>query len=195
MNKVAVLVLALAACRQSHPTPDDTRSQDLQPPSISLARDTVQGADNGLISVDSTRILMLLAAEQFGTTEEAIRARLGQPQDVQLSRPVGEWAERGDSIVSLQYSGLTIGLYRVLPERRDLLGHVVLSDSGYALPSGVRIGASREVVLAAIGTPNSRHEDGMAIVWEYVVGETDETIRFRFAGQRLVQVEWTLFID
>jgi|SRR5882672_6954318 len=147
------------------------------------------------ISIDSARALMLTAAGQFGSTELEIRSRLGPPQSAQLAPLSGEWAERGDSMVSLKYQGLAIGLYRVLPERRDLLGQVVVSDSKYVLPCGVRIGVSPEVVLAALGAPKTRRDDGKGIVWEYLVGETDDAITFRFDGPRLVEVAWTLFID
>ncbi len=148
------------------------------------------------IPVDSARTLMLMAAPWFGSTEEEIRLRLGPPEAVRLDPPFGHRAESGDSVVRLEYPGLSIGLYRVLPERRDLLGHVVLSDSSWPNPFlVVRVGASPDAVRAALGTPDVRQDDENEMIWEYSAGENDETIGFRFNGKRLSRIEWTLYID
>src|SRR2546426_8655367 len=64
----------------------------------------------------------LNAGQNFGTTENAIRAHLGRPDSVVLS-PIlnAEDAQQADTLVRLYYPIRTFGLYRSTLSHRDTL--------------------------------------------------------------------------
>lgn len=145
---------------------------------------------------DDNCLRLMQAALQFGETETDIRARLGDPDSIVQRLPFGERRESGDSVVLLHYANLSLGLYRVLPERRDLLGFVRLRRPETPLPFGLRVGSSVSDVITALGPAREQPDSlGRSLEYHCQGAGGDDQVTFSVADGIVVQITWSIFID
>jgi hypothetical protein len=88
---------------------------------------------------------------------------------------------------SLEYPGIKLKYYRVVPEKRNILRTLELVSSGYTLPFGIRIGATRESITSILGKPSTSGPDAI----EYECGDPySRTVSFEFKKGRLFAIQW-----
>ena len=176
--------LALGACSGG---PDQPAGGQAGTDAPALSAEALAAArDSALQDLDR-------AGARFGTTEAAIRAALGAPARTRQLAPLGEqYAALGDSIVMLEYSRMEFGLYRVLPERRDLLAAVTITDSSVNIVPGIAVGSPRGEVLARYGAP---YAGAGADTVEYATSLGGNSVAFIFRDDRVAAVRWSYFID
>ena len=144
---------------------------------------------------DSAIAAYVAAREQFGTTQERIRAALGTPDSVQATPFQNRHdSTQTDTVIQLYYPGLTLGLYRVALSGTDLLGEVILSRRRSAPPLGVGIGSTREQLEAAFGPPSEEGQDEAGHETLEYIHEL-EGVTFVLDKSVVSRIEWTVHVD
>jgi hypothetical protein len=93
---------------------------------------------------------------------------------------------------TLEYPGIKLKYYRVVPEKRNILRSLELVSADYVLPFGIRIGATRKSITAILGKPSTSGPD----VIEYECGDLfSQTVSFEFKDDHLRAIQWDNEID
>jgi hypothetical protein len=118
--------------------------------------------------IDAPRVL-------FGETAEQIERTLGAPTS---RRADGE---------ELVYPGVVLRVHK----GRRLVG-IRVTDPRYALPTGLRVGASRTDVEAALGEAQQMTDE--RYLYLYSDG-FPKTVEFYFTDNRVRRIEWTYWVE
>jgi hypothetical protein len=149
-------------------------------------------------SQDTVIATLLLAGQQFGTTEQQIRQRLGRVDSVRATPIQNRYdSTQTDTVVRLFYHDLTLGLYRVAKGHRDILGHVILSGIGHRIPFDIGVGTDRRRLLALLGKPPAILVDDEGVETLEYQGpmEDPSKIRFVLRNERVRRIEWSYYIE
>jgi hypothetical protein len=121
----------------------------------------------------------------FGKTRDQVERALGPPLRVRVKTGV----VRGPSASGeeLDYPGVVI---RVAASAR--VQRVEMTATGYRLPRGLAIGASRDEVERALGEPQEIEDS--RYLYLYSDGYPD-TVEFRFRNDHVHSIEWIYWSD
>jgi hypothetical protein len=192
------LVAALiggTACRSdaSHgaSAPDSTRASS--PPRESpcsqflLARAATQPAAD-----------LLARARRGGTTERETTELFGTPLSREASTVTNIHSGGTDSLIQLHYTGLDIGFYKIMQDRRELLRLVTLTDSACVLLPGLRVGAPAHVLDRIFGRAAFRQvlvNDSVVVQVDLVGGEVPDYLDFVLVRDTIRVIEWRFGLD
>jgi hypothetical protein len=97
-----------------------------------------------------------------------------------------------DEILKLYYSGLYLEVYHVTEMKKDITLFLEVTGDQYPIAYGLGIGASRQKVRAALGTPNEQRSD----LWRYFGSDfVMGTFEFVFHNDRVSAIRWHFTID
>ena len=106
-------------------------------------------------------------------------------QNAHVEGQIDEWH-------TIEYPGIKLKYYRVVPEKRNMLSTLELTSSNYVLPFGIKLGNSRESIVSILGKPSTSGPDAI----EYECGDPySQTVSFEFKNGCLSAVEWNNEID
>jgi len=114
-----------------------------------------------------------------------IKHQIEKVENLHVEGQIDEWH-------SLEYPGIKLKYYRVVPEKRNILRSIELKSANYILPFGIKLGSTREFITSIIGKPTTSGPD----LIEYECGDPyTQTVSFEFKDGRLWAVQWDNEID
>lgn len=119
--------------------------------------------------------------------------RLNDPLRIETeSRPNRHIPNQVDTLRTFHYPGLQFTVYDVTGDPKEIMQHIVVTDSAYATEAGVHIGMHPQQVRAALGAPDTT-ADG---TFTYRLSEvTPSQLRVAFEGETATRLEWDFYVD
>jgi len=122
----------------------------------------------------------------LGNTEESVVRRFGTPRAREMARlPNRHNPSIMDELITLRYDGAVVLLHTIPKYRSSFLSRLELTDPGFDVMPGLRVGMDRKAATAALAMP----EAGARAVKECPL-EVPPTIEATFEAQLLVRIVW-----
>ena len=120
-----------------------------------------------------------------GLKGKSIKHVVEKVENIHVEGQIDEWH-------SLEYPGIKLKYYRVIPEKKNILRTLELVSSKYVLPFGIKLGSTRESITSILGKPSTSGPDAI----EYECGDPySQTISFEFKNGRLIAIQWDKDIE
>jgi len=119
--------------------------------------------------------------------------RLGKPVSVTTKQVENPHNSDKDAIHKLVYRGLVLDLYEITRDHNIAILDVEVSDNRWRLPAKIRIGSTREEVSRLLGKATKE----LNSEWEYICSDCvyENTITFKFSGEKVVTMKWKFALD
>jgi len=133
----------------------------------------------------ATKVVQFGEAVFKGLKGKPIKHVVEKVENLHVEGQIDEWH-------SLEYPGIKLKYYRVVPEKRNILRTLELVSSKYVLPFGIRLGSTRESITSILGKPSTSGPDAI----EYECGDPYiQTVSFEFKSGKLIAIQWDNEID
>jgi len=116
--------------------------------------------------------------------------RLGPPQRTDTRSVPNQYVENQiDTVRTLVYRGLEAQVYDVTGQSKAFLVRLVLRSAQYATPEGLRVGASEQAVLDAMGDPTRRDAEQEELIYQDD-DPTGTVMVVRLKGGHVSRIAW-----
>jgi len=129
----------------------------------------------------------------LGKSRRQIVEHLGNPQKSTVRR-VRNLHDPGktDQVFTLNYPGLTVKIYRVSEDGREMITDVAVTGTQYRLKEGLSVGNPLSLVQGRLGSPTIRKPG-------YVEYQSEDSapsqVRFYHKEGRITKVAWSFYVD
>lgn len=119
--------------------------------------------------------------------------RLNDPIRVETEpRPNRHIPDQVDTLRTFHYAGLQFTVYDVTGSAKEIMQHIVVTDSTYTTDAGVHVGMSPPQVRAALGLP----DENTAEAFVYNLSEvTPSQLHIAFEEGVATRLEWSFYVD
>lgn len=122
----------------------------------------------------------------LGTTEMSVVRRFGTPRAREVERmPNRHNPSIMDELITLRYDGAVVFLHTVPKYRISFLARLEVTDPGFDVIPGLRVGMARDAAAAALAVPATQ-----ARAVKECPREMPPMIEATFDAQRLVKLVW-----
>lgn len=164
------------------PTPADAAGGAIAPSPIANQPASVAQSPADTLAIEQ----LAIAGVQLSTPESTVRQQLGAP----LSQVDEDWACCG-MVRTLNYGQTTVKLLESLDGETFEVFSFHTSNADLATKDGIRVGDSRQKLLATYGTPDGSYEeeeDGMTTLVYGAPVDYAAALWFKLTGDRIVEI-------